>query len=103
MAYLKDCKSYVYVCSAVQSVQANGVGVWLEYKGTRHQWSGPEAMAGARLRDRCLDGCYKNRRQSEALCMSDTGRSQWRRGKGKAGRRRTRGNEKGEGDGGGNE
>ena len=88
------------MCSAVQSVQANGVGVWPECKGTRHQWSGHEAMAETRLRDRCLDGCYKNRRQSKALCMSHAGRSQWRRGKGKAGRRRTRGNEKGWGGGG---
>ena len=28
----------------------------LECKETRHQWSGPEANAGTRLRDRCLDG-----------------------------------------------
>ena len=33
-------------------------------------------------------------RQSEALCMSHTGPSQWRRRKGKAGRQRTRENEK---------
>ena len=31
--------------------------VWLECKGTRHQWSGPEAKAGStRLRGQCLDG-----------------------------------------------
>ena len=75
-------------------MHANGIGVWLECKGTRHQCSGPEAKAGTRLRDRCLDGCYGNRRQSEVLCMSYTCRSQWRGGKWKAGRRRTRGNEK---------
>ena len=66
-------------------IEANGVEVWLECKGTRHQWSGPEAKAGTRLRDRCLDGCYGNRRQSEALCISHTGRSQWRRRRGKQG------------------
>lgn len=46
----------------------NGGGVWLECKGTRHQWSGPEAKEGTRLGDRYLDGCYRNRRHSEALC-----------------------------------
>ena len=51
---------------------------WLECKGTEHQWNGPEAKAGTRLRDRCLDSCYENRRQ-------------WRREKGKAGRRRSEG------------
>ena len=49
------------------SYAANGVEVWLECKGTRHQWSGPEAKTGTRLRDRRLDGCYRNQRQSEAL------------------------------------
>ena len=48
-------------------------------KGTRHQWSGPEAKAGARLRGRCLDGCYRNRRPTEGGPLhSHTGRSQWR-------------------------
>ena len=27
----------------------------------------PEAKAGTRLRDRCLDGCYGNRRQTDEL------------------------------------
>ena len=74
---------------------ANRVRVWLEWKGTRHQWSGPEAKAGTPLTDGCLDSCYGNQCQSEALCMSHTGRNQWRREKGKAGRQRTRGNKKG--------
>ena len=29
----------------------------MQIKGTRHQWSGPEAKAGMRLNDRCLNGC----------------------------------------------
>ena len=32
-----------------------------------HQWSGPEAKAGTRLRNRYLDGCYGNRRLTDAL------------------------------------
>ena len=38
--------------------------IWLECKGTSH-----EAKVGTRLRHRCLDGCYGNRRHSEALCV----------------------------------
>ena len=30
-----------------------------ESKGTRQQWSGSEATAGTRWRDRCLNGCYR--------------------------------------------
>ena len=43
----------------------NGGELWLECKGTRHQWSGPEEKKGTRLRDRCLDGWYGNRRAVE--------------------------------------
>ena len=38
-------------------------GAWLDWKGTRHKWSRPEAKAGTRLRD----GCYGNRRQTSLL------------------------------------
>ena len=63
----------VNVCSARQRTESESI--WLECKLIRHQWSGPEAKAETRLRDRCLDGCYGNRRQSEALCMSHTGQN----------------------------
>ena len=50
---------------------------------------------GTRLRDRCLDGCYGNRRHREALCIVTLAEASGG-GEGKAGRQRTRGM-KGEG------
>ena len=46
-------------------------------KGRGTSGVAPEAKAGTRLRRRCLDGCYGNRRHSEALCISHTDRGQW--------------------------
>ena len=51
--------------------------VWLDWKGTRHKWSRPEAKAGTRLRDRCLDGCYGNRHQTDMLKERRAPRNWW--------------------------
>lgn len=45
-------------------------GFGWEWKGMRHQRSGPEAKAETRLRGKCLDGCYRKRLHIEALWVT---------------------------------
>ena len=78
-------------------------GQWLEYKGTRHQWSGPEAKAGTRLRDRCLDGCYGNRRQARPFASVALTEASGENERGKQGDEGLRERKKKGGGGGGND
>ena len=85
----------VFLLMSVPLRRRTESGFGLNAKGQGTSGVRPQSEGGDPTEGSMLGWLYGNQCQSKALCMSHTGRSQWRRGKGKAGRRRTRGNEKG--------